>query len=405
MINNLEPIGILDIGAYETKFLIFKIDNSTIEIISYAKLPTQGIKKGIVSDLDKLSECISKVIGGAEDLAKIQIKKIYLAISSLNNSVVSFCYSKNIGGYEIEMEKDIQFLINGGVNLFREFNKNLNIIHLFNLNLRIDKINSVDNPVGLVADTLEGDLLIVSCKKNICKNYQKIIDKSYVNLEKFVYPPYALSFLSYLESPLSDNIMTIDFGHEKTSISVFKNDNFIFTSTIPLGSWHITNDISKSLNLNMNIAEKLKVNNSSCSLLNEGHPYEYLESDNLGIKSYKKVSNNILNKLVISRVEEIIDHINLELISFKSNKETFNKILITGEGSKIHGFTELLKNKLKVKCMLLEKFTPKIKNNIPDAYDVCLSVINFIKNSYKKEIPSFSKRKKSFFETLYSFFN
>ena len=55
--------------------------------------------------------------------------------------------------------------------------------------------------------------------------------------------------------------------------------------------------------------------------------------------------------------------------------------------------------------MLLEKFTPKIKNNIPDAYDVCLSVINFIKNSYKKEIPSFSKRKKSFFETLYSFFN
>ena len=38
----------------------------------------------------------------------------------------------------------------------------------------------------------------------------------------------------------------------------FKNDSFIFSSCIPIGSWHITNDISKALNLSFEISENLK---------------------------------------------------------------------------------------------------------------------------------------------------
>jgi cell division ATPase FtsA len=74
----------------------------------------------VISDLEKLTKSIKEIIGKAEDEAKLQIDNIYVSTSPLNNFSTSFCQSKNIGGYEIEHEKDVQFLINSGVSLFSD---------------------------------------------------------------------------------------------------------------------------------------------------------------------------------------------------------------------------------------------------------------------------------------------
>lgn len=405
MLNNLDPTGIIDLGSYQIKFIIFSINNSEIKILSRSILKTEGVKRGIVTDLDKLSNVIKKIVSNAEEEAKLQIQKIYLSPSPLNIFSTSYCYSKNIGGYEIEDQKDVQFLINSGVNLFRELNDKCNIIHLFNLNFQTDKINLIDNPIGLVADSLESYMHLIFCKKNFIKNLQKLILKTYLKLERIIYAPYALGLLGHLESQLSDSIMILDFGHEKTSISIFKNDKFIFSATVPLGSWHITNDISKSLNLNLEIAEYLKITHSYCDESDKNLTYEYIDSDNFGSKLFKKVSNNILNKIVNSRTEEIIDFINKELFFFKVNEKFFNKILITGEGSKIKGFESLLKKKLAPQSLKVEKFSSKLKSNLPDNYDVCLSVINLLHKSYKMEVRGIFNTKKNFFEKFFSLFD
>ena len=405
MNSNFEPIGVLDIGSYQLKFIIFKIHNSKFEILSKSISYTSGIKKGSISDLGQLSESIKNIIGKAEEDIKIKIKNIYVCPSPSNSSFVNFCQSKNIGGYEVDHEKDIQFLINSGVALFKDQNKNCNILHLFNLNSKIDKDVVCENPTGMIADTLENEMNIIYSKTNTIKNFEKVISKTYLKSEKIIYAPYALALLSYTDNPLADMSMTIDFGHDKTSVSIFRNDSFVYASSIPVGSWHITNDISKSLNLSFEISENLKKDHSSCLIVNSDKIQEFVETEESGFKSYKKISNNILNRVVNARVEEIIDLINQDLIFLRSKNVNFNKISVTGEGSKIDGFQTILKEKLHCKSLSIEKFQPKIKKNIPDNFDVCISVINLIINRYPKEIPFFSKKKEGFFEKIYSFLN
>ena len=405
MINNVSPSGVLDIGSYQSKCIIFRITNSRIEILSKVILKTEGIKKGFVTDLKKLSDLINKLIGKAEDIANLQINTIYLSISPINYSSVYFCNSKNIGSYQVEHEKDVQFLINDSVNLFKDSYSGSDIVHLFNLNFRTDKINYIENPLGLVADSFESDSHIIFSKKNILKNFTNIFSANNLKLEKFIYSPFALALSIHEESPLSDANIVIDFGHEHTSLSIFENDNFIFAASIPLGSLHITNDVAKSLNLNFDIAESLKINHSSCEILSGKILHEYVESENFGTRSYKKVSNNILNQVVRSRVDEIIDFINKELLYFRTYKKNFNKIILTGEGSKIKGLEQVLKAQLIVTALVIEKFTPKIKNGLGDEFDVCFSMINYIKNPYFAEIPSYKSSKQGLFEKLYSLFN
>jgi len=405
MNSNFEPIGVLDIGSYQLKFIIFKIHNFKFEILSKSIAFTRGIKKGSISDLSQLSESIKSIIGKAEEDIKIKIKNIYVCPSPSNSSFVNFCQSKNIGGYEVDHEKDIQFLINSGVALFKDQNRNCNILHLFNLNSKIDKNVACENPTGMIADTLENEMNIIYSKTNTIKNFEKVISKTYLKSEKIIYAPYALALLSYRDNPLADMSMTMDFGHEKTSVSIFRNDSFVYASSIPVGSWHITNDISKALNLSFEISENLKKDHSSCLIVNSDKIQEFVETEEFGFKSYKKISNNILNRVVNARVEEIIDLINKDLIFLRSKNINFNKILITGEGSKINGFQTVLKEKLHCKSLSIEKFQPKIKKDISDSFDVCISVVNLIINPYSKEIPFFSKKKEGFFEKIYSFLN
>ena len=71
----------------------------------------------------------------------------------------------------------------------------------------------------------------------------------------------------------------------------------------------------------------------------------------------------------------------------------------------MRGFQNLLKKNLSIKSLIIENFNSKLKNDIPDNFDICISMISLILNPYNKEIPYFENVKKNFFEKLYSIFN
>ena len=62
MKSNFSPTGVLDIGSYELKFIIFKIEKSKIKILSKSILKTDGLKRGVISDLNKLTKSIKEII-------------------------------------------------------------------------------------------------------------------------------------------------------------------------------------------------------------------------------------------------------------------------------------------------------------------------------------------------------
>ena len=101
-----------------------------------------------------------------------------------------------------------------------------------------------------------------------------------------------------------------------------------------------------------------------------------------------------------ARVEEIIDLINKDLIFLRSKNV---RKLLSELAYKINGFQAILKEKLHCKSLSIEKFQPKIKKDILDNFDVCISVINLIINPYPKEIPLLSKKKEDFLKKYIHF--
>ena len=395
-----EKIAILDLGSYKIKLLIISLDkNNYIEIHAKYSIFSSGIKKGEVTDVHKLKSQIRQCIEYIEREIKINIKDIYVGISSTNCNFVTFGISRNIGSYEIEEKKDLQNLINLATSTFYQHYPNDKIIHFLNSGFYLDKKKYVENPVGLKSKTLDVNFSFISFDKNIISNYIKVFDDIGVKVNKFFHSSFASSILSADQEVLEKGFINIDFGYDKTCVNIFENSKLFYSSTIPIGSFHINNDLIKSIDIDKNLSEKIKCNFDNIII---GKINDLIDSE---IRK-KRISTDIIIKIVNARIDEIIEYIYKNIKFCNSINKASRKIIITGGGSDLLSFRTKLSKKINVPVDYAKQSFP-IKNtefNIFTDFIVCLGIAKLIYYPIKDEIKSYDVKPKGFFNKFYSLF-
>ena len=395
-----EKIVILDLGSNKIKIMVLSLDKENyISIHSKYSVQSSGIKKGNVVDADSLASSIRKCTSLIENELNFEIENIYVGVNSIFFNFLTFGLTRDIGSYEIEEKRDLQNLINQASTIFyQNFNDN-KVLHFFNSGFYLDKRNYVENPIGLKAKTLDVIFSILSLDKNIISNYDKVFKLSGLKVKKYFFSPYASSFLSADQENLEKGFVNIDIGYDKTSISIYENSKFKFSKIISLGSYHINNDLMKALDIDRNLSEKIKCkyedilsNNIDRNLLNEINE--------------KKISREIIVRIIDARLNEITEYIVKEIKFCNSFNKSSRKIIVSGGGSANEVLIGKISQKLNVKVDYAKQSFP-IKNtefSIFSDYMVCLGIAKLIYFNNKDEIKSFSDQKKGFFERFYSLF-
>jgi cell division protein FtsA len=395
-----EKIVILDLGSNKIKIMVLSLDKENyISIHSKYSVHSIGIKKGNVVDAGSLASSIRKCTSLIEKELNFEIENIYVGVNSIFFNFLTFGLTRDIGSYEIEEKRDLQNLINQASTIFyQNFNDN-KVLHFFNSGFYLDKRNYVENPIGLKAKTLDVIFSILSLDKNIISNYDKVFKLSGLKVKKYFFSPYASSFLSADQGNLEKGFVNIDIGYDKTSISIYENSKFKFSKIISLGSYHINNDLMKALDIDRNLSEKIKCkyedilsNNIDENLLNEINE--------------KKISREIIFRIIDARLNEITEYIVKEIKFCNSFNKSSRKIIVSGGGSASEVLIGKISQKLNVKVDYAKQSFP-IKNTeftIFSDYMVCLGIAKLIYFNNKDEIKSYSDQKKGFFERFYSLF-
>ena len=395
-----EKIVILDLGSNKIKIMVLSLDKENyISIHSKYSVQSNGIKKGNVVDADSLASSIRRCASLIEKELNFEIENIYVGVNSIFFNFLTFGLTRDIGSYEIEEKRDLQNLINQASTIFyQNFNDN-KVLHFFNSGFYLDKRNYVENPIGLKAKTLDVIFSILSLDKNIISNYDKAFKLSGLKVKKYFFSPYASSFLSADQENLEKGFVNIDIGYDKTSISIYENSKFKFSKIISLGSYHINNDLMKALDIDRNLSEKIKCkyedilsNNIDQNLLNEINK--------------KKISREIIVRIIDARLNEITEYIVKEIKFCNSFNKSSRKIIVSGGGSASEVLIGKISQKLNVKVDYAKQSFP-IKNtefSIFSDYMVCLGIAKLIYFNNKDEIKSYSDQKKGFFERFYSLF-
>ena len=243
-------------------------------------------------------------------------------------------------------------------------------------------------------DEIKVDSKIICIPKNINIKIKENFQKINLNIKNIFCSTYTKT-LFYLKKLNHENTSFLEIGFNKTTIVIYEKNVLKLIYSIPVGSFHITKDISKIFKISIQEADEIKklFNKSDTEFSYSNNSKN--NSNSAKIILNKGISINTLKKVILYRIQEIFD-----LIFIKSNISKYNlqlnnsDLFLIGEGSKLFDNNSFF---------LDDKFGFKsIKFYEEDDVEICKSGLNYYLNNL--ETPKILTKKQGLFEKFFNFF-
>ncbi len=327
----------VDIGSTKICAIIAqKNDDSGVKILGAGIAKSQGIKKGIITNIELASRSIKHAINDAKRVAGTHYDKVIVSMSgaytkSVDSHGVVNVPSKEIGIKEINR---VMQMADHNANIPHEYEK----LHVLPYNFKVDDHSNIDDPLGMNGSRLEVQVHIITVLKSSLNNLKKAVKSASLEIDNIVLTGYASSIAVLNEDEKELGVAVVDMGGATTNIAIHLGNSIRYNDFIGVGSANVTNDLSMALHTPISAAEKVKLEHGSLRL----NSNEIIELPAIGEEGNShEVSLEIVTNVIYARIEETL------LFIAKSIKESGFKdqlaagIVLTGGLTKLVGIREL----------------------------------------------------------------
>jgi len=332
----------IDIGSKKISTIIGQVktdaEREELEIIGYGNVESNGIRKGIIVDMNTTVEDIRKSVKEAELTAGVEVESAFINISGSHIQSIRAKGSINITGKNREItQDDIDRAVTHGSSIIIPNDRD--IVHILRQEFIVDNQDEIKNPIGMIGSNLDIYILIVTASRAATKNLLTCLKKAKIDVNKMV-----LSHIATAEAVLTPDekelgVALIDIGGGTTDIAVFEKGSLNYAATIGVGGYNFTNDLAIGTRTPIDKAEKIK-RKYGCGT-DPNLKDQNIEIPSVGGKKMRLISVSLLQDILKPRAEEIFD-----MVKRKIEEEGFeNKInagiVITGGSAYLSGLLEI----------------------------------------------------------------
>jgi cell division protein FtsA len=330
----------IDVGTTKIAVAISRIDDDgKPTIIGLGSSPCEGLRRGVVINLEKTVEAITIAVNEAELMAGAEIAEAYVGIAgdhikSLNShGVIAVSrVDKTI------TEKDIDRVIDAAKAI--RLPDEREIIHVIPQEFIVDNQNGIKNPLDISGVRLEAEIHIVTGAMTAIKNVVKCVNRAGINVVDIVLQPLASSYAVLNRDEKELGCALLDIGGGTSDLAVFHEEAIRYTSVIGLGGKNVTSDIAIGLRTPYENAEAIKVKHG-CALRSMTSKDDTIEVPGPGEREPRDVSLDILGTIIEPRMEEIFSLAKHELQNNEYTGKLGAGIVLTGGASLLRGSAEL----------------------------------------------------------------
>jgi cell division protein FtsA len=346
----------VDIGSAKIATVIGQVQEESINILGVAEVPSRGIRKGQIVDIEDTANALNQSLDVAERMAGSSIDRVFVSISGIHvdsqNSKGIVAISQPQG--EIS-PTDIDRVLEAAGAISIPTTRS--IIHVLPKTYTVDGEPGIKDPVGMNGVRLEVDTHIITANSTSVKNIQRVLEtEGGVQVLSHVFSGYASALSVLTETEKELGVVLADIGAGITNICIFVDGNIAHSSVIPVGARHITNDLAIGLRISLDSAEKIKMYLSE-HFADQGRkkytedndkPSDEIDISSLGIpEDLKKVSKKTLvDGIIRPRLNELFTLIGMEIKKSGLGTQTPAGIVITGGGSRTVGAEDAAKRML-----------------------------------------------------------
>ncbi len=352
-----DVIASLDFGSKKLSASIaVKNQNDEIEILGVKSCKSLGIEKGLLKNIEKCRKTVVALLKDLEDKTGKNTKNISIGISARKVRITEVTISTILE--EKVTKEDIANVLSMGKKSVTISSDETIVDVLINFYILDGKVIHKDilNWKGV---NLEVNLTLVIAEKKGIDKYYELFNETKYKIEFIKLNILAGKQIFLNEKNSIGDIALIDVGAADIDIAIFNNGIPKNIASIPLGGNNISNDLAICGDISFSEAENLKKIYSS----NYKSIYED-DSINDEIKvGTTKVSKELFYKVTNARIEEILNHINMELKK-TGHYDRICSIILYGDGlSYFEDINEIVGNIFEVKAKIINKSDLGIKNS------------------------------------------
>jgi cell division protein FtsA len=330
----------LDIGTTKICAIIGrKNEFGKLEVLGMGKAVSDGVDRGIVTNIEKTVHAITKAVEDCSEMADVNIVDVIVGIAGqhIQSKIMHGSIMRAPSEDEITVE-DVRRLSSDMHNIVVPPGNS--IIHVMPQDYTVDYEGGIKDPVGMAGTRLEADFHIITAQTTAIHNIDKCVKKASLKSSQLILEPLASSLSVLSDEEKEAGVCLVDIGGGTTDIAIFYENIIRHTAVIPLGGNIITADIKEGCMLMQNQAELLKTRFGK-AIAEEANPNEIVSIPGLRNRPPKEISIRNLASIIQARMEEIIEIVQNEIMQSGYYKKLAGGIVLTGGGSQLQCISQL----------------------------------------------------------------
>src|SRR5713101_5955922 len=341
-----EPVLVaVDIGTTKVCVLIGELTaRGGVDVIGIGQAPSDGLRKGVVIDIDRTVQSVASAVDAAERLSGLKVRSAFVGISGSHIGSQNSRGMVAVSGRQHEVQREdtvraIEAARAVSIPNTRE------ILHVIPRGYVVDQNSGVRDPIGMSAVRLEVETHIVTASSTSVQNLSKCVQRAGVEIDELVLAPLATAEALLSDADRELGVCLADIGGDTTDVAIFQDGSISHSATIPMGGRSVTADLGIVLRVTPDVAESVKFRYGSAMPM-DVDPDEVLQVTSIGEETSHGVTRRHIAEIVESRVTEILKFVGAEIEAAGATNRLQAGLVLTGGGSLLDGVTKAARDQL-----------------------------------------------------------
>ncbi|MDP1655562.1 MAG: cell division protein FtsA [Hylemonella sp.] len=327
----------LDIGTAKVMAVVAEVmPNGELKLAGLGIAPSNGLKRGVVVNIDATVQSIQQALKEAELMADCKITRVYTGITGshirgINSSGMVAVKDREVTAADVARVVETAKAIN--------ISTDQRLLLVEPQEFIIDG-QDVREPIGMSGIRLEAKVHIVTGAQSAAENIIKCVRRCGLEVEQLMLNPLASSLSVLTEDEKELGVACVDIGAGTTDVAIFTYGAIRHTAVIPIAGDLITSDIAMALRTPTKDAEDIKVESGFAKQL-LADPETQVEVPGLGDRGPRMLGRQALAGVIEPRIEEIFSLVHQVLRESGCEEVLSSGIVLTGGSSIMPGMVEL----------------------------------------------------------------
>jgi cell division protein FtsA len=327
----------LDIGTSKVCAVVGEMTDRGIEIVGVGSHTSQGLRKGVVINIESTVSSIKKAVEEAELMAGCEINTVFTGIAGghikgFNSHGVVAVKNKEVTQRDIDRVIDAAKAV--AIPMDRE------VLHVLPQEYIIDDQDGIKEPRGMSGVRLEAKVHIVTGAVTSAQNIVKCCNRTGLSVADIALEPLASAEAVLTPEEKELGVALVDMGGGTTDIAIFQDGAVKQTAVLAIGGNHLTGDIAAGLRTPMAEAERIKQRYgfAKTSMVTRD---EKVDVPSVGGRNSRTISRQILCEIIEPRLEEIFHLVHREIIKSGYEGSLASGVVMTGGSTLLPGLIEM----------------------------------------------------------------